>query len=704
MQRPFSAFATHDQWRRARAESMTYEPRTRSMQLAWSAPDAASAAAAPVEATGLAIASTMHVYRSSPDGRVDRVLFLPIDLSRGRAPRIAEDFLVGVERPPAGDFVPAHSAVPGVDQPRGMAIDDDDRLYVASAATREVVVFDLWSQRLLRRVRMYGDAPPRGLVFADGAVFVAHGTDVITRVRLRHTPTRSRKPWLSAASRLAVLADGRLVALDRAGTADARLVFVDRDIELARVPWAGDVVADRDGALVVAGRPGDLLRRFAVDGVIASPLPPLDAPGYDGRGVVATPDGGVSYFDERGALEPALAVRVRHAQRGRVTTYRLDSGAFQSQWGRLFVDACIPQGTDLRAFFATSDEPHDDAALPALPPGPGAADAWTPPPIPDELAPPALDDPTALGAPLHRRGDREIPWTLPEDDAFATYEAPVDAPPGRYLWVTLDFTGDSRATPRVRHVRVEQSAHALVRRLPRTFSRDAGAASFLLRYLAPLEGLLNQLETASLVRHVLLDPHAAPAEALPWLASFVDLALDERWSLDVRRRMIAEAVPLFRRRGTVGGLTRLLQIVTGTRPVLLEGFMRRGGLAALGEKNAAAALGIDARAGGARPGHAHAHRFSVWVPASLDDEQRKMVTELVELHKPAHTAFDLCSGEPGFVVGRALYVEVTTAVGRSGCLRQTQLDAALLGRDTVIGRAREGAHLGATALGEGSVA
>ena len=128
-----------------------------------------------------------------------------------------------------------------------------------------------------------------------------------------------------------------------------------------------------------------------------------------------------------------------------------------------------------------------------------------------------------------------------------------------------DLTGTERVTPRVRAMRVERPGHALLRALPRAWSRDDGDADFLQRFLAPAEGMLHELDERAAQRAVLVDPQATPQEALPWLASFAGLVLDRRWPGSARRGLIAEAYPLYRRRGTKAALTRILEIYLGRR-------------------------------------------------------------------------------------------------------------------------------------------
>lgn len=90
------------------------------------------------------------------------------------------------------------------------------------------------------------------------------------------------------------------------------------------------------------------------------------------------------------------------------------------------------------------------------------------------------------------------------------------------------------------------------------------------RLLLPFEQEMAQIEDLLAI----IDRHFSPAlldaqqveEFLPWLATWVALLLDEEWDEDKRRRLISEAVQLYRWRGTAFGLKRFLEIYTGLDP------------------------------------------------------------------------------------------------------------------------------------------
>jgi phage tail-like protein len=384
-----------------------------------------------------------------------------------------------------------------------------------------------------------------------------------------------------------------------------------------------------------------------------------------------------------------------------------------------------------------ADEPPDDQ--PVLPRTPPASGCPAGPPLGPSPPMPAL---SLLAAdadyrPLHRRASgRELPWALRPAGplaAFETYEAPARTGPaevGRYLWVSLLLSGDGRTTPRVKSLRIEKPGHELLRRLPKAWSRDAAAAEFVERWLAPLDGLLTELDGRATHRRALCDPWSAPQDLLPWLASWMGLVLDERWPAAAKRRLIDELAWLWRFRGTLTGLERFLAIYlearkgAGLRPRIVEHWRVRGlggaivggpGESGAGESAPAsrAILGAGFRVGGAigtateatvagagSDGFAtHAHRFTVVVPARLDAEERAVLVHVLDQHRPAHTLFDLCTVDAGSRAGVGLYLGLSSIVGRGAGFRPLELGAASLGTDRILGRPGAGTRPGGSRAG-----
>lgn len=600
---------------------------------------------------------------------------------------------------------------PGADlplRPEALATDDTDHLYVADPDRQAVWLIDTWKQEVFKRIDL-GQAP-RDLAACGSEVFALLADGSVWQIAPCEAPRLMPWPLVPGAGRLTVSAgsDGqrRAWVLADPATAQARLhaLHLDPPSPYA-VPDARDVLSGDDDPefgtlLVLAMRPGEDFVRLRWLGHQPALLPGLSAPFHDGSGITWAPDGRVAYWTAQG-LRHAAPARTQYKTLGRVIGHALDSGHDQSTWGRVLIEACVPAGTALRLWTFTADEADHADPLARTPP---AGQALSDIALPEQT--PLLSSYTWMqqagpGQLLHR-DDSQRPLASATDEGFALYEAPVMAPPGRYLWVVIELAGTRSKSPRLKSLRAEYPGHGLLQQLPRTLWREPAARDFLWRFLMPMAATLDEWGGVASERHRLLDPRITPGDALPWLAAFIGLALDPCWSEAVQRRMVAEAATLFRTRGTAASLRRMVEILTGdAEVVILEHFRLRGGGVAGNPESiqSQAVLGVGFRVGGligepeARPladagpidFDQFAHRFTVTVVASLNEAQLACVRRLIELHKPAHTDFDLCTAQSGIRVGLGTHVGLSAVVGKSAGFEPALVGQAALGEGFLLG-------------------
>ena len=615
----------------------------------------------------------------------------------------------------------------GLRRPTGVAIDQLDRLYIVEATARVVLVADLWSGRVLDRVPIPGrpvDVVAWGENERSGALVLAASPPRVFRLEGRGgpcpPPERLRRPCAHRRLRPARITtlSGRVVVLWR----DDRVAVV-ADLsgrELLEIPGATDIEGSADGLLVVALQPGDPIRRYREDEGVLVEDEPLAAVDYDGGAVTINPAGRIVYTTVTGR-RTTQGPQARHVRRGVLTTYRLDSGGYRTRWGRVFIDACLPTGTGLVIRALTSDSDDVDKPMPASPPARGSRRLRAP-----ELTPPlpptgGLDSVPVL--PVVARVDHAAGATvspllsdpLAGGVGWTTYESGVGAGPGRYLWLQLELTGTESTSPTVRALRVERPGHALLSALPRMFSSVDEQADFLHGFLTPAEGMLHDLDTVAAERRLLVDPHTAPDDFLPWLASLAGIVLDQRWPEEARRALLSEVYGLYARRGTAAALERMLQLYLGRRAQIVERWRLRGlgggflGLEPTG-LDAPTVAGATRKSGmlghftigGELPGTGSyervAHRFTVLVPGCLTAEQREVVADIVGAQKPSHTLGEVCELGDGLPVGQ-LRLGLTAYVGPRAGRAASVLGGSRLGHGSTLGTPSQGARLGKTRLG-----
>ena len=99
----------------------------------------------------------------------------------------------------------------------------------------------------------------------------------------------------------------------------------------------------------------------------------------------------------------------------------------------------------------------------------------------------------------------------------------------------------------------------LVTRLPAILQED----DFLNRALPAFDDLIAPVYSTLDNLEAYVRPEYAPADFLEWLAGWVDVDLDEEWTEEQRRRIVADAAMLHRRLGTPGGIRDVLQLAAG---------------------------------------------------------------------------------------------------------------------------------------------
>lgn len=166
--------------------------------------------------------------------------------------------------------------------------------------------------------------------------------------------------------------------------------------------------------------------------------------------------------------------------------------------------------------------------------------------------------------------------------------------------------------------------------LPAFYAGD----EFLERFLFIFEDTLRPLQLMADNLHYYLHPLTTPSDLVPWLATWVNLVLDDNWTLEQRRNLIYTAPELYSWRGTRRGLTEYLTLYTGVVPNISEYV---DGMV-LGPETR---LGINTTIAGRER-----HRFTVtmYLPEMTEEEisyKELIIRRIIDTEKPAHTTYQL---------------------------------------------------------------
>lgn len=300
--------------------------------------------------------------------------------------------------------------------------------------------------------------------------------------------------------------------------------------EVPGVPPAPRVVRLDDQAVPVDAR-SDLARDFGAASLQV-----------DGEGFLTLPCArGRADFDARGRAtsNDRRVVRERFQRSGRFETIALDARLEGCQWHRVELRGLLPAGCRVSVRTASAHVELDADELAALP-----DTAWS---------------------------NAQVATAFAANPDDARWDCLVTSPPGRYLWLRLEFSGDGHATPQLCAIVVEFPRVSLRRFLPAVFGADAEGADFTDRFMAIFDSSLRSIERQVDQLAANFDPLSAPARAggqgrpdfLSWIASWIGLTLVRDLPLQRQRHFVKQAASLYPRRGTPGGLRDQLLLLLG---------------------------------------------------------------------------------------------------------------------------------------------
>jgi phage tail-like protein len=356
------------------------------------------------------------------------------------------------------------------------------------------------------------------------------------------------------------LPGGAVALLSRQGGA-GKLFLIRPDGTIAAVPlpdgfvphdmaWGGATLRDSTTGmrLAVTGGSGNQAISFGLVGegaaLTLAPMPeafPLRR--YGGRALVSVL--GMLNYDS-GTRPDWLALverpRLRFGETVTFVTPIFDAVTPQTVWDRIRIDGCIPAGTSVTIEARSADEKD---------PVSGLSGEWF-------AQPPLILNPN--GSEFAGYGPSAVPAT-DLANGKGSWELLLQRIDGRYAQLRITLKGDGGDSPHLRALRLWYPRQSWSERyLPAVYRSDPEPADFLERFLANMEGTVTVIERRIADAQALFDPRSAPAEALEWLASWFDVALDPAWDEQRRRLFIAHAVPFFAMRGTVRGVETALAL------------------------------------------------------------------------------------------------------------------------------------------------
>lgn len=275
--------------------------------------------------------------------------------------------------------------------------------------------------------------------------------------------------------------------------------------------------------------------------------------------------GGVYLATDQGLARFSLA-KNPVGQAGLFYSKTLDNGQVESLWHRVALQGVIPGKTSVEVYYYASDNQNFREAFERAFSAPGSVEEKAAK-IEDLLRNNWIGPETFTGA--ETQESRSSKHEAATKETLATPDLILSPNKGRFLWLKLKLTTfDEKTRPSIRSARIYYPRLSYLRYLPPAYREDEVSAAFLERFLSIFETVFEGLDAGidQLFRY--FDPRLVPKDFLPWLASWINLSLDDDLPEARIRQLIRRAPHLYSRKGTPEALVEFLEIYTG-RPVFL---------------------------------------------------------------------------------------------------------------------------------------
>lgn len=348
--------------------------------------------------------------------------------------------------------------------------------------------------------------------------------------------------------------------------------------------------------------------------------------------------------------------------RGSYISKPIDSQDPQTRWHRFILEGVFEKGTQTEFSYYISDELFGGNEIQLLP-----EESW-------------------------KKGISEASSIQGEERRNALFLEDIQ---GRYLWFKISLSGNETLSPVVKTLTIFFPRRSYLDDLPATYKEDPSSSRFLERFLSIFESVFYEIDFT--VEHLgrFFDAVGTPSDFLSWLGSWLALSLDDNWTEDKKRRLIQNAISLYKKRGTREGLEAMIALFTGRKPpFIVENFhlnripqdkewKKCQDMEALFFPSDKATVGNLAETSLSETLFGKdLFCFCVFLTDSIFSENTlNTIKRIIDDQKPAHTCYGLKVLEPWFYLDMHTYLGVNTTLTKpSFILGKTSV----IGRDTVL--------------------
>lgn len=141
---------------------------------------------------------------------------------------------------------------------------------------------------------------------------------------------------------------------------------------------------------------------------------------------------------------------------------------------------------------------------------------------------------------------------------------------GRYMWLIFELINYSETSATIEDVRIEFPKKSFTEYLPEIYQKDTGQDFFLQRFVGVFQSLYLDLDDNISDVPRIFDPKTASPDFLNALVELMSFPHASLWGEEKLRTVLQEVISLYKFKGTIRSIARVVELYTGERPIIVE--------------------------------------------------------------------------------------------------------------------------------------
>ena len=143
---------------------------------------------------------------------------------------------------------------------------------------------------------------------------------------------------------------------------------------------------------------------------------------------------------------------------------------------------------------------------------------------------------------------------------------------GQYLWVCLEVFNNTDESLKIDSMKIEFPQISFVDYLPEIYKEGQEKDCFFQRFMGIFQSIYTDLEDKIDFTPLRFDVDRTSREFLDWIGDWLSVRYADIWGEKKLRKIIKEAVKIYKLKGTKKSISKIVQEYAGVDPIIVEQF------------------------------------------------------------------------------------------------------------------------------------